>query len=119
MPNDPDPFPTPQALRTFNEYIIGVVGVAALAMACWLLTPNVRDGQMLKDLADEIHDGSHRLNRVVNNLLDMNRLESGVIRPNCEWCDVRELLQSAIEIERESIDSRDVRLRVAEPLPLA
>ena len=34
-----------------------------------------------KQLAGEIHDGSHRLNRVVNNLLDMNRLESGVIRP--------------------------------------
>ena len=31
--------------------------------------------QMLRQLAGEIHDGSHRLNRVVNNLLDMNRLE--------------------------------------------
>ena len=71
------------------------------------------------DLAREIQDGSHRLNRVVNNLLDMNRLESGIVRPNCEWCDVRELLQSAIEIERESIDGREVRLDVPENIPLA
>ena len=39
----------------------------------------------------------------------MNRLESGVIQPNCEWCDVRELLQSAVEIEREAIDGREIR----------
>ncbi len=63
--------------------------------------------------------GSHRLHRVVNNLLDMNRLESGVIQPNYEWCDVRELLQSAIETERESIDGREVRLDVPDDIPLA
>lgn len=74
---------------------------------------------MLKELAAEIHDGSHRLNRVVNNLLDMNRLESGVVQPNREWCDVRELLQSAIEIERESLAGREVRVDVPENTPLA
>ena len=72
------------------------------------------DAQMLQRLAGEIRDGSHRLNRVVNNLLDMNRLESGVVRPKQEWCDVRELLQSAIEIERESLDGREVRFDVPE-----
>ncbi|HMJ04889.1 MAG TPA: ATP-binding protein, partial [Chthoniobacterales bacterium] len=35
-----------------------------------------------------------------------------------EWCDVRELLRSAIESERESIDGRDVQLDVPEPTPL-
>ena len=74
---------------------------------------------MLKELAGEIRDGSHRLNRVVNNLLDMNRLESGVIRPKREWCDVRELLQSAVDIEHESINGRDIRLDVPEEIPLA
>ena len=65
-------------------------------------------------------DGSHRLNRVVNNLLDMNRLESGVVRPKQEWCDVRELLQSAIEIERESLDGREVSGWMSpDELPLA
>jgi two-component system sensor histidine kinase KdpD len=79
----------------------------------------VRDPETLQQLASEIHDGSRRLNRVVNNLLDMNRLESGVIRPKQEWCDVRELLQSAVEIEREMIAAREVRLEVPEEIPLA
>jgi two-component system sensor histidine kinase KdpD len=83
------------------------------------LAPNAQNAEMLKQLAREIHDGSHRLNRVVNNLLDMNRLESGVIRPNFEWCDVRDLLQSAIEIECESLSSREIHLRVPENIPLA
>jgi len=81
--------------------------------------PNIQDPQMLKELASEIRDGSRRLNRVVDNLLDMNRLESGVIRPKREWCDVRELLQSAVDIEGESINGRDVRLDVPEEIPLA
>ena len=83
------------------------------------LAPNIQDPQMLKDLASEIRDGSRRLNRVVDNLLDMNRLESGVIRPKREWCDVRELLESAVDIERESINGRDIRLDVTEGIPLA
>jgi len=89
--------------------------LAAIGAASQELLRSLPDNE----LAREIQDGSHRLNRVVNNLLDMNRLESGVIRPKCEWCDVRELLQSAIEVERESINGRDVRLDVPENIPLA
>src|SRR4051812_27268922 len=96
--------------------------LSAIGAASQELLRLSRDGAnaaMLKELAAEIHDGSHRLNRVVNNLLDMNRLESGVIQPNREWCDVRELLQSAIEIENDSLNGRDVRLDVPENTPLA
>src|SRR6478672_6129849 len=59
--------------------------LAAIGAASQELLRVAADGQdagMLKELAGEIHDGSHRLNRVVNNLLDMNRLESGVVQPN-------------------------------------
>lgn len=69
-------------------------------------------------LAGEIHHASRRLNRVVNHLLDMNRLESGVVRPKQEWCDVRELLSSAVESERESLNGREVRLELPENMPL-
>ena len=93
--------------------------IAAASQELSRLTANIEDPQMLKELADEIRDGSHRLNRVVNNLLDMNRLESGVIRPKREWCDVRELLQSAVDTEYESLNGRDIRLDVPDEIPLA
>ncbi len=93
--------------------------IGAASQELLRLASNSQDPEMLKQLAAEIRHGSLRLNRVVNNLLDMNRLESGVVRPDYEWCDVRDLLQSAIEIERESIEGREVRLDVAENMPLA
>jgi len=93
--------------------------IAAASQELLRQTANVQDSQILKELADEIRDGSHRLNRVVNNLLDMNRLESGVIRPKREWCDVRELLQSAVDTEHESLNGRDIRLDVPDEIPLA
>jgi two-component system, OmpR family, sensor histidine kinase KdpD len=95
---------------------LAAIGAASQELA--RSTLNVPNAQTLQQLAGEIHDASRRLNRVVNNLLDMNRLESGVIRPKQEWCDVRELLQSAVEIERESINGREVRLDVPEEMPL-
>ncbi|MGI8430822.1 MAG: sensor histidine kinase, partial [Chthoniobacterales bacterium] len=84
-----------------------------------LLRVSPPDAAMQRQLAREIHAGSQRLNRVVNNLLDMNRLESSVIRPSCEWCDVRELLQSAVEIERDATSGREIRLDLPNDLPLA
>jgi two-component system, OmpR family, sensor histidine kinase KdpD len=102
-----------------HELKTPLAAIGAASQELLRLAADGQDARMLKELAGEIHDGSHRLNRVVNNLLDMNRLESGVVQPNREWCDVRELLQSAIESERESIDGREVRLDVPENTPLA
>jgi two-component system sensor histidine kinase KdpD len=48
------------------------------------------------ELISEIHNSAGRLNRLVENLLDMTRLESGLIRPKLEWCDVRDLINSAV-----------------------
>jgi two-component system sensor histidine kinase KdpD len=102
-----------------HELKTPLAAIGAASQELLRLTPNAQNAGMLKQLAGEIHHGSHRLHRVVNNLLDMNRLESGVIQPNSEWCDVRELLQSAIETERESIDGREIRLDVPDNIPLA
>src|SRR6478672_5491844 len=101
-----------------HELKTPLAAMTAASQEIMRLTPNAHNPETLRQLAAEIRDGSNRLNRVVNNLLDMNRLESGIVRPTLEWCDVRELLQSAIEIERDSTHGRDVRLDVPENLPL-
>jgi two-component system sensor histidine kinase KdpD len=102
-----------------HELKTPLAAIGAASQELLRLAPNIQDPQILKELASEIRDGTRRLNRVVDNLLDMNRLESGVIRPKREWCDVRELLQSAVDVERESINGRDIRLDVPEEIPLA
>lgn len=101
-----------------HELKTPLAAIGAASQELLRLSPASQNTATLQQLATEIRDGSHRLNRVVNNLLDMNRLESGVISPKSEWCDVRELLQSAIESERESLGSREVSLDVQSDIPL-
>ena len=102
-----------------HELKTPLTAIGAASQELMRLTPNAHNPDTLLQLAAEIRDGSHRLNRVVNNLLEMNRLESGVVRPAQEWCDVRELLESAIESERDSTTDREVRLEVPKNIPLA
>jgi two-component system, OmpR family, sensor histidine kinase KdpD len=42
-------------------------------------------------LYNQINLASVRLNRLIENLLNMSRLESGLISPQLDWCDVHDL----------------------------
>ena len=55
-----------------------------------------------KKLYHQINLASTRLNRLIENLLNMSRLESGLILPNPDWCDVRDLANKVINaLEQE------------------
>ncbi len=95
---------------------IAAIGAASEALVDTALAAD--NPSLARQLATEIHDGSRRLNRVVNNLLDITRLESGVIEPRLEWCDVHDLLQSALETERDAVNGRTLTLDVPGDLPL-
>jgi two-component system sensor histidine kinase KdpD len=69
-------------------------------------------------LRDEIVDASRRLRRLVNNLLDMTRLESGVVRPVPDWCDPNDIVHAAIEATAELRKSHPTRVTLPEALPL-
>lgn len=49
-----------------------------------------------RELIGEIQEANVRLNRVVGNLLDVARLESGQVRPNLDWHDARDLVQTTL-----------------------
>ncbi|MFA6335124.1 MAG: sensor histidine kinase KdpD [Bacteroidales bacterium] len=55
-----------------------------------LLTQSYPEETRLK-LYSEINTASIRLNRLIENLLNMSRLESGRISPRMNWCDVHDL----------------------------
>ncbi|EGW39446.1 sensor histidine kinase KdpD [Desulfosporosinus sp. OT] len=48
------------------------------------------------DLLQTILQGAERMNRFVNNLLDMARLESGMLKLNKDWCDIQDIIGVAI-----------------------
>lgn len=49
------------------------------------------------ELLDEIGIAGNRLNRQVENILNMSRLESGMLKPKSDWTDMNELVNSTIQ----------------------
>jgi two-component system sensor histidine kinase KdpD len=66
----------------------------------------------------EVQLAVRRLHRVINNLLDMTRIESGVIQPNLDWCDVSELIQAAVDLAGESIAENLITVDADKNLPM-
>jgi len=50
-----------------------------------------------KKLYNEINTASIRLNRLIENLLNMSRLESGLISPRFDWCDIHDLVNKVVD----------------------
>jgi two-component system sensor histidine kinase KdpD len=60
------------------------------------------DDQTRASMIAEIQEATDRLNRLVGNVLEAGRLESGALKPRLTECDVRELIQVAVqELEKE------------------
>jgi len=71
-----------------------------------------------KKLLTEISVASLRLNRQVENLLNMSRLESGFIKPKKDWHDLKELIVSILHQLKENLNGRQVLMDIAEGFPL-
>jgi two-component system, OmpR family, sensor histidine kinase KdpD len=48
----------------------------------------------------------------------MTRIESGVIQPKLDWCDVEELIQAAIELTGETLNDHQITVNVNTRLPM-
>lgn len=67
----------------------------------------------------EIETACRRLQRVVDSLLQMTRLESEVLKPNPDWCDLRDIIASARQAAGESLKEHPVTVTmIPEDLPL-
>lgn len=69
-------------------------------------------------LYSEIEKASLRLNHQVENLLNMSRLESGVIQPKMDWCDLKELVYNVLDSLKEDLQFHKIVVVVDENLPL-
>jgi len=63
-----------------------------------LLDPAMKDNRLAQtELAGDIQQSADRLNRLVENLLDMSRLESGKLALKREWCDLTDIIGVAVK----------------------
>ena len=64
-------------------------------------------------LIGDIRDAADRLNRLVENLLDMSRLESGRLKLKLEWCDAGDVIGVAVEQMKKRLGKRPLVIRHA------
>lgn len=73
--------------------------------------------QSRNELVNEISKASIRLDRQVENLLNMSRLESGFIKLNKDWCDINELIHEVVNRLKENLGDRAIIIHVKENTP--
>jgi two-component system sensor histidine kinase KdpD len=71
-----------------------------------------------RDLAQTVQDEADRLNRFVQNLLDMTRLGSGTLKPRIDWADLGDIVGGAVERARRLSRSHAIRVEIEPGMPL-
>jgi two-component system, OmpR family, sensor histidine kinase KdpD len=81
---------------------------------------NLRDADagLRVNLFDEARTATRRLNRLVGNLLDQTRLESGALKPRMNWCDARDIVNAALDDAREVLNEHPLTITVPMDFPL-
>ncbi len=100
-------------LRTPLASIIGAV-TGLLEETNAVYSPAAR-----RDLLQTILFGAERMNRFINNLLDMARLESGLLKLNKDWCDIQDIVGVGIGRLGEQLANRPVNINIQPDLPMA
>ena len=76
------------------------------------------DAGTRRDLLETLHEEADRLNRLVQNLLEMTRLESGALQLHTDWHPVEEVVGAALGRFAKALARRAVTTRVPSELPL-
>jgi two-component system, OmpR family, sensor histidine kinase KdpD len=69
-------------------------------------------------LYSEINTASVRLNRLIENLLNMSRLESGHITPRLDWCDVHDLANKVADTLKQELKQFTLVVVIPDDMPL-
>jgi two-component system, OmpR family, sensor histidine kinase KdpD len=72
----------------------------------------------LKALIQDVHNEAVRLNHDIQNLLDASRISSEGVKPQIEWAEVSDIINSAIERCRNRIGARRIAADIPHDLPL-
>jgi two-component system sensor histidine kinase KdpD len=97
-------------LRTPLATLVGLADSIAMTVP----PPTGRQSEIAASLREE----ALRMNSLVNNLLDMARLQSGAVRLNQQWQPLEEVVGSALKAVASTIAGRAVSIDLPPDLPL-
>lgn len=76
------------------------------------------DSENRRDLAQTIQDEADRLNRFVQNLLDMTKLGSGALKPRVDWVDLNDVVAAAVKRTERLARHHTIRVDIDSRMPL-
>jgi two-component system, OmpR family, sensor histidine kinase KdpD len=87
------------------------------ALSAMLDSRSNLDTQQKQELLETARVESERLNHIVNNILDMTRTESGVLRISKKPCDLRDFIGACFEQVKDKIGSRTIKIDIPKDMP--
>ena len=94
------------------------IPVATIMGASDTLSTQSYPEETRQKLYSEINIASVRLNRLIENLLNMSRLESGHITPRLDWCDIHDLANKVAENLKEELKPFNLSIVIPGNMPL-
>ncbi|MBE7374204.1 KinB sensor domain-containing domain [Pseudomonas lopnurensis] len=111
--------------RVRNEFVLRAshelrTPVTGMQMAFSLLRERMHypPGSRESDLFDTVHEEMQRLVRLINDLLNFSRYQSGQQKLELEQCDIPKLLEEASQRFEVAAAEQDVQLKLELQLPL-
>jgi two-component system sensor histidine kinase KdpD len=97
-------------LRTPLSAILGAATVLRRS-------PAIEEDERLRSLAGVVRDEAERLNNDIQNLLDATRISRHQIKPQLEWIEPVDIVNSALERRRRRLQEHSVTLDMDSNLP--
>lgn len=97
-----------------HELRTPLAGIANAADALMVIDDPRERAEILRDVISE----TQRLERVVSNLLDLSRVEGGVLAARMEWCVLEELVGSGLQAAARFLDGVEVSTEIPDDAPL-
>jgi two-component system sensor histidine kinase KdpD len=94
------------------------IPVATIMGASDTLLMHTYPEETQRKLYTEINTASIRLNRLIENLLNMSRLESGRITPHLDWCDVHDLANKVADNLKQELMPFKLSTVIPSDMPL-
>jgi two-component system sensor histidine kinase KdpD len=66
----------------------------------------------------EMKFATRRLNRVISNLVEMTRIEAGVVQPKLDWCDIEEVVDGAVALAADALSRHRLEVDIKQDLPM-
>lgn len=78
---------------------------------------NISDSNK-SELIGQISIAAFRLNRLIDNLLNMQRLESGMLKIKPDWCEINELINSPVNWLEKELSTHNLQIDIQEDYPI-